>query len=181
MGDQALPFGMRDTHITPYTDAAGTTLGTSVDSPNAQSLSFSEAEDYEELRGDDKIVAVHGKGPKVDWDMESGGISLAAYKSMNGGTVTTTGITPSTVSTYNKKVTDIRPYFKAEGQAISDLGGDFHAILYKSIADGGIKGEMSDGNFWITKASGSSIASTQVATLDFLYDFILNETAVAPV
>jgi hypothetical protein len=175
----ALPYGIRDTKITPYTTAALTTLGTGVDAPVARSLSFSEAEDFEELRGDDKVVALVGKGANVDWDMEHGGISLAAYKLMAGGTVVTSGVTPNTVTTFTKKVTDVRPYFKAEGQAINDNGGDFHTVLYRCRASDSLEGELADGAFWLTKASGQALPSLITGQEDVLYEFIINETATA--
>lgn len=174
--DAALPFGMRDTKVTPYTTDAATTLGTGTDQPNARTLSFTESEDYEELRGDDKVVAIRGLGASVEWEMEAGGISIPAYKSINGGTTVTSGVTPNQVTTYTKKVTDSRPYFKAEGQAMSDLGGDFHAVLYKCRASEGLDGELSDGSFWLTSASGVSLPATLTGKTDVLYEFILNET-----
>lgn len=177
--DNALPYGLRDTKITPFTTAGATTLGTSVDVPNARTLSFSESEDFEELRGDDKVIAIVGKGASVEWEMENGGISLPAYKTLAGGTVTTSGTTPAQVTTYAKKVTDIRPYFKAEGQSISDLGGDFHAVLHRCRASDKLEGELSDGSFWLTGASGKALPSLVTAKVDVLYEFILNETAVA--
>lgn len=177
--DSALPFGIRDTKVTPYTTDAATTLGTGSDAPNARTLSFSEAEDYEELRGDDKVVAIRGLGATVEWEMEHGGINIPAYKNMNGGTTATTGVTPAQITTYTKKVTDTRPYFKAEGQAMSDLGGDFHGVLYKSRASGGIEGELADGSFWLTSASGVALPATLTGKIDVLYEFVLNETAAA--
>lgn len=177
--DNALPFGVRDVKVTPYTTAAATTLGTSTDYPNARTLSFSEAEDYEELRGDDAVKAIVGLGPACEWEMENGGVSIPAYKTMNGGTITTTGTTPAQVTTYNKKVTDIRPYFKAEGQSMSDSGGDFHVVLYKCRASGSMEGELADGSFWLTNASGAALPATLTGKVDFLYEFVLNETAVA--
>lgn len=179
MADNALPYGLRDTKVTGYTSEAATTLETSTDYPNARTMSFSEAEDYEELRGDDKVVAIRGKGASVEWEMEHGGISLPAYKAINGGTVTTSGVTPNQVTTYQKKVTDVRPYFKAEGQAISDTGGDFHAILWRCRASGGVEGELADGAFWLTGASGVALPSLITASVDALYDFVLNETVTA--
>ena len=177
--DNALPFGVRDTKVTPYTTGAATTLGTGSDNPNARTMSFSESEDYEELRGDDKIVAIRGLGASVEWEMENGGISVPAYKGMNGGTTTTTGTTPAQVTTYTKKVTDERPYFKAEGQSMSDLGGDFHVVLYKARASGSMEGELADGSFWLTGASGVALPATLTGKTDVLYEFVLNETAVA--
>lgn len=175
----ALPYGIRDTKVTAYTTAAATTLGTSTDYPNARTMSFSEAEEYEELRGDDKVIAIRGKGPQVEWEMEHGGISLGAYKDINGGTLETTGVTPNVVTTYRKLVTDVRPYFKAEGQAISDSGGDFHAVLWRCRASGGVEGELADGAFWLTGASGLALPSMITGDEDVLYDFVINETATA--
>lgn len=174
--DNALPYGLRDTKVTPYTTGGATTLGTGSDNPNARTLSFSEAEEYEELRGDDKVVAIRGRGASVEWEMEHGGISLPAYKNMNGGTLLTSGVTPNQITTFTKKVTDDRPYFKAEGQSISDLGGDFHAVLYRCRASNGIEGEMADGSFWLTGASGVSLPALLTGKIDVLYEFILNET-----
>lgn len=174
----ALPYGIRDTKVTGYTDTGATTLATpSIDAPVARSLSFSEAEDFEELRGDDKVVALRGKGASVEWEMENGGISLNAYKQMAGGTVTTSGVTPNTKTTFKKKVTDVRPYFKAEGQSINDDGGDFHVILYKCRASDTLEGEMADGAFWLTSASGQALPAGIATEVDTLYDFIVNETA----
>lgn len=176
--DSALPYGLRDTKVTPYTTAAADTLDTTpTDVPNARTMSFSEAEDFEELRGDDKVIAIRGKGASVEWEMEHGGISLPAYKAMAGGTVTTTGVTPATVTTFTKKVTDARPYFKSEGQAINDNGGDFHTILYRSRASDKLDGELGDGAFWLTSASGQSLPSLITGSEDVLYDFVINETA----
>ena len=177
--DDALPFGLRDTRITPYSDSAGSTLGTAVDGKNARTMSFSEAEDYITLRGDDAVKAIRGVGPSVDWEMEHGGISLPAYKAMAGGTLATTGTTPAQITTYTKKYTDVRPYFKAEGQAISDAGGDFHGILYKCRASNRLNGELADSTFWLTGAAGLCLPATLAGKTDVLYDFILNETITA--
>lgn len=178
--DLALPYGLRDTKVTPYTNAALTTLaGSTTDAPNARTLSFSEAEDFEELRGDDKVIAIRGKGASVEWEMEHGGIALTAYKAMAGGTITTTGVTPNQITVFRKKVTDQRPYFKAEGQAISDNGGDFHTVLYRCRASDSLEGELGDGAFWLTGASGQCLPSLITGLEDVLYDFVVNETATA--
>jgi len=173
LADPALPFGLRDVKVRPI-DSAGV-VGTSVDLPNGRTFSFTETEDFEELRGDDKTVAVRGKGSGVDWDLEAGGISLAAYKVIAGGTSTTTGTTPNIKTTFTKKSTDARPYFQVEGQAISDSGGDFHVVLRRCRATGDLSGELADGAFWLTGASGRAIGDST----DTVYDLIANETATA--
>jgi hypothetical protein len=179
MAEEALPYGLREVALTPYTTPAATTLGAARKYPVARTFSFEEAEDFEELRGDDKVVAIRGKGASVEWEMENGGLSLPSYKNMAGGTLTTTGVTPNTVTTYKKKVTDQRPYFKSEGRSINDDGGDFHGILYKARASDSLSGEMADGTFWLTQASGQALPATLTGEIDTLYDFILNETATA--
>lgn len=167
-----LPFGLRDVKIRPVTGAADT-AGTSVDLPNSRTFSFSEAEDFEELRGDDGLVAIRGLGASVDWELEGGGVSLEAVRTMYGGTITETGTTPNQVKTYRKTSTDSRPYFQVEGQAISDSGGDFHVLLYKCRATGELSGELADGSFWLTGASGRALPNAAGR----LYDFVQNETA----
>lgn len=174
----AQPFGLRDVRLTPL-GADGSTPGTPVDLPAARTFSFAETEDFEGFRGDDKLIAQHGSGPAVGWELESGGISLEAYAVVAGGTVTTAGVTPNITKTYKKLATQQRPYFKAEGQAISDNGGDLHGLVYKCKATDDIEGEMSDGSFWATSLGGTGFPSTEATHIDEVYDFIHNETAVA--
>jgi hypothetical protein len=176
----SLPFGLRDLKITPYTDATATVLaGASVDLPNSRTLTFAEAEEFEELRGDDSLVATHGSGPQVEWELEGGGVSFEAVAAMYGGTVSTTGSTPNQVKTLRKLVTDVRPYFKIEGQSISDSGGDFHIVIYRAKATDNLTGELTEGSFFLTGASGVGLKSLLPAALDRVWDFVQNETAAA--
>lgn len=177
----ALPYGLRDVKLTPYTDAAGTVLATtSVDLPVARTLSFSEKEDFEELRGDDSVKTQHGKGAGVEWDLESGGLPFEAFKIMAGGTITETGTTPAQKKVFAKKTTDQRPWFRIEGQVISDSGGDVHCIIHRCKATGDLSGEFSDGSFFLTSASGVGLGNLVTgADQDVLYSFVQNETAVA--
>jgi len=177
LATKALPFGMRQIILKPLS-ADGLTPGASVTLPVSRTLSFGEDEDSEELRGDDVVAAVHGSGATVSWDLESGGISLEAYAVMAGGAIVTTGVTPNIKKTYTKLDTDIRPYFKMEGRAISDNGGDFHVLIYRAKVTDSLEGELSDQSFWLTSASGTGFGSLEVANLGKLYDFVHNETAV---
>jgi len=175
----ALPYGLRDVKLTPYSDSGSTTLGTAVDLPNARTLSFSEAEEFTELRGDDKVVTTRGQGASVEWDLEAGGLSFEALKVLAGGTITESGTTPAQVETFKKKVTDARPFFQVEGQVISDSGGDVHCILPRCRVTGNIEGEFSDGNFFLTSGSGAALPSLKTGDEDTLYTFLQNETATA--
>jgi len=168
-----LPYGLRDVKVSPLSSTG--VIGTAVDLPVAQTLSFSEAEEFEELRGDDRVVAIRGMGPKVEWDLEAGGISLEAWKVMTGGTFTDTGATPNQTKTLLKKVTDARPYFQIEGQSINDVDGDTHVLIYKCKITDNLEGEFSDGQFFVTKCSGEGIGNTS----DQLYLITWNETTDA--
>lgn len=172
----SLPYGIRDIKITPYADTAGTTLGSVVlDLPNAQTLSFSEAEDFDTLRGDDKVVTVHGQGSTVDWELDSGGISLDCWAAFSGGVITETGTTPNRITVMRKSATTIRPWLLIEGQAISDSGGDMHCIIWRAKADDSIEGDFEDAKFFITSLKGTGLPMAD----DILYDFVQNETVTA--
>ena len=172
----SLPYGIRDIKITPYSDTAGTVLGaTIIDLPNAQTLSFSEAESFDTLRGDDRVVTTHGQGSTVDGELDAGGVSLDAWSAFCGGVVTETGTTPNRVTVMRKAATTNRPWFLVEGQAISDSGGDLHCIIWRARATDAISGDLADAKFFITslKITGLPLAD------DILYDFVQNETQTA--
>lgn len=174
----ALPYGMRDVKLTRYTDASGTVLAsTSVDLPNMQTFSFSETEEFQELRGDDRVIAIRGQGSMVEWEIDAGGISLAAWEILTGGTVINSGITPNQKWILRKLSTAARPYFRAEGQIISDSGGDIHAIVYRARCNDSVSGDFADGEFFITNASGQGLPMLSDG-FDLLYDIVQNETAV---
>lgn len=180
LSDNSVPYGLRDIKLTPYTDLAGTTLAeTSIDLPIARTLSFTDTEDFEQLRGDDQVKHEHGNGAQVEWELESGGLPFAAFKAMAGGTIEETGVSPNAKRVFSKKITDQRPYFRIEGQVISDSGGDLRCIIYRAKATGELSGEFSDGAFFLTSASGVGHAVTSGENIDKLYDFVMNETVSA--
>lgn len=172
LNNDGKPFGLRDVRITPVN--ANGSLGTGVDLPSSQVFKFGDSASMKKLRGDDKDVAIAESENSVEWELEAGGISLAAYKAMAGGTVTDEGVTPNQTKTYLKKTTDKRPYFQVEGQAISESGGDFHAVVFKCKCEK-LDGELADGEFYITKATGFAIGNSS----DEAYKFVQNETVTA--
>lgn len=182
----ALPYGLRDVKLLEYTTLEATTFGsTLVDLPNARTFSFTDAEEYSDLRGDDKLVTSHGQGSQVEWELESGGISFAAYAIIAGGEVVETGTTPNQKKRFRKYSTDQRPFFTALGQSISDSGGDFHGIVWLCRSTGNIEGELADTEFFIPSASGIGFPCRVVGNVDAdpienaIYDFVQNETVTA--
>lgn len=175
----ALPYGMRDLKLTPYADAGGTVLGdSSIDMPNMQTFSFSETEEFQELRGDDRVVTTRGQGAAVDWSLEAGGINLQAWSVLTGGQIIEEGLTPNRKVILRKFATASRPFFRAEGQIISDSGGDIHAVVYRCRANDTVEGEFSDGEFFVTSASGAGLPLLD-EDFDLLYDIVQNETVTA--
>lgn len=174
----ALPYGIRDCKLTRYTDASGTVLDSvSVDLPNMQTFSFSETEEFNELRGDDRTIAIRGQGSLVEWQLEAGGIDFYAWEILTGGTVTESGLTPNRVWDITKRSTASRPYFRIEGKSISDSGGDMHATIYRCRTNDTVEGEFADGEFFITSASGQGLPILDDVN-DVIYRFRINETPV---
>jgi hypothetical protein len=151
----ALPYGLRDIKLTPYTDATNTALGIPVDLPVSRTLSFSETEEFSTLEGDDETAATHGAGPIVEWELESGGISLQAWAVLAGATYNG-GATRRSIK---KNVAQQRGSFKIEGQIISDSGGDIHCEIFRAKCNDSLDGEFSYGNFMLTNCSGVGYGS----------------------
>lgn len=179
----SLPYGLRDVQLIQYPDLAATTFGSVLtDLPNSRTFSFNEVEEYNDLRGDDKLVTSHGQGAQVEWELESGGISFEAHAVLTGATVISTGITPNQIKRVRKKSSDQRPFFTAVGRAVSDSGGDFQGIVYLCRATGNLEAELADGEFLIPQSSGIGfpcrvtglVNATEI--LDTIYDLVQRET-----
>lgn len=179
----AIPYGLRDVKLIQYPTLAADTFGSVLtDLPIARTMSFNDTEEYEDLRGDDKLYTSHGQGATVEWEIESGGISFAAHAILAGGVVIETGISPNQVKRFRKKSLDVRPFFTAIGQAINDNGGDFKSVLWRCRATGNIEGELGDGEFFIPSMSGTGfpclvsglVNATEIN--DSVYDFVQSET-----
>lgn len=175
----ALPYGLRQLMLTPYSDAQGTALGTiSYPLPVAMTLGFSETEQYDELRGDDVLVAVHGRGPQVDWSLEAGGISITAWSIISGGIVIESGVAPNRITRYRKSGDDVRPYFRIDGRAISDSGGDLKARIYRAKANGRLQADLRGGAFQTSRIDGIGLPMVGDGGR-WLYEFIRSEAESA--
>lgn len=173
----ALPYGMRDAKIYPYSDANGTILSDlGYDLPHMQTFSFAEAEEFTDLRGDDQLVATHGNGAQVNWSLEAGGVDLTIWSILTGGQIIETGAAPNRKITLRKCSDDLRPYFRVNGDIISDSGGNVEAVVYRAKANGDIGGQFGDGQFFITSCDGLGLPMPGTR---LLYDIVQYETRTA--
>lgn len=174
-----LPYGVRDLKLTQYLDALGMVLGpSSVDLPYIQTLNFTEAEEYSELRGDDKLITTRGKGSMVNWDLESGGLPIPAWAVMTGGSVIERGLTPNREIELRKKSTQTRPWFRIDGKIISDSGGDVLVRIYRCRANGDITANFTDGEFQTSSVTGVGYPLLD-DTNDLLYSIFRRESTSA--
>jgi hypothetical protein len=170
------PYGLRQLMLTPYTDAQGTILATtSYPLPVAMTMGFSETEQYDELRGDDVLVAVHGRGPQVDWSLEAGGLPIKAWSIISGGMVIESGVTPNRQVRLRKSGDDQRPYFRVDGRSVSDSGGSVVGRIYRCKANGRIQGDRRGGSFMTSSIDGVGLPLVGDAGR-WLYEWIQNET-----
>ncbi len=94
LADYALPFGLRQVKLIPLLADGSEDTANAVFLPASRTFSFADTEEFETLEGDDRTVASHGAGPTVDWELEGGGISLAVWKVLAGGTNATSALAP---------------------------------------------------------------------------------------
>jgi len=172
----ALPYGIRQILLTPYLDAQGTQLAdVSYPLPVAMTLGFSETEQYDELRGDDILVAVHGRGPQVDWSLESGGLPITPWSIISGAMVIEEGVAPYRAIRLRKSGNDLRPYFRIDGRVISDSGGNIVARIYRAKANGRLQADQRGGAFQTSRIDGIGLPM-QGDEGRWLYEIIRSET-----
>jgi len=176
----AYPFGLRDVKLSSFTNATTETPATpTIDLPAARVFTFTEAEEYETLTGDDKTITTRGKGATLTWELEGGGYSADVVKLIVGGTLTDGGTAPAQTRKLRKLATDSRPFFKVEGQSMSDNGGDVHGVIYRCRATGDFEMHFEQGTWFLTNISGEAFPSLAATTVDALYEITYNETITA--
>jgi hypothetical protein len=164
------PFGLRDIKLTDITGA------TQVDLPSAMTMQFTERLTTGELRGDDRTQAVVSILDALEWQLEAGGISLAAWALMSGRTATESGSTPNRTNTLLAAAGDRYPYFKIYGKMVGDEGDDdLHVKIFKAKITSPLQGQFRDGEFFVTQCSGLAVAD--VDANDQVYEIVAHETA----
>ena len=144
------PFGLREVIVT---ESGG--------GPHAlqaeRVLVFRPVFDSDVLQGGDVTVEVGSNIVHYDWDLEEGGIPLALYVALIGGTVSATGATDYY---FRRDIDDVVPYNKIQGRAISEDGGDIEVTLFRCRVTGGVEGRLEQGAFYVTSCSGIAIRDT---------------------
>jgi hypothetical protein len=176
LNDTRLPYGLRDIKVATL-DGTGV-KGTLVDLPNAQTLEFSESTSTQTLRGDDSTVASRTTVDNVEWSLEAGGIKFEAMVVIAGGTVASTGTTPAVVKTWVRMGTDAYPDFYLSGLALSESGGSHTTKIHRAKATQ-ISGTHADGEFWVSGAEGTGIATLTAADVGKVWTMGAQETALS--
>lgn len=170
------PYGLHRVWITPYTDTDGSILGdTSYRLPLARTLAFTESEDFDTLDGDDKsAVAIQGKGATVSGSLEAGGLDMMTMSIITGAQLIESGVEPNVKRVLRKKGSDARPYWRAEGQVLSNGGGDNVARIFRCKANGKIQLDMKYGTFMVPSIDfmGTPLPGDDD---DYLYEIEFNE------
>lgn len=144
------PFGLCEAVVTEVTGGKHGLLAERV-------FVFTPQFDSDLLEGGDVVVEVGSKITHYTWELEEGGIPLALYVALIGGTVSATAATDYY---FRHDVDDVVPYFKLEGRAISEDGGDLEVELPRCKVTGGMEGRLEKGAFYVTACSGVAIRST---------------------
>ena len=164
----ARPFGLRDLKVTNSTP-------TQADLPAARVLTLTPRIRSAELSGDDSLVSVYGAMEALEFKLEAGGIDLAAYAVMVGGTLSTTGTTPTRIRSLSLTAGTCMPWIKIYGKAISDdCASDIHALIWKAKILK-LDGELKEGEFYVTKCEGIAVDDTTHGIITY----VQNETAAA--
>ncbi len=178
MGDAfgGKPFGMREIRV-----KVGS--ATSVALPASMMLRFKERVKHGELPGDDTIQSVVTIVEAAEWEIEAGGIDLAAYAAMTGRTSNVSGTTPTRTNELTGVGGDSFPYFALYGRAVCEGADDLHVVLYRCKLAEGIEGSLQNGQFFTTGIRGLALPNPAntlpLSIANAIWQFVENETAEA--
>ena len=114
----AVLFGLNDAKVSPLATDLTTapTYGTAMDCPGVSTLSAQPIMENKENRGDGVILHTTSRMVGMDIEFKVAMLPLAMLPMIQGGTITSGGVTPAGKQTYSLKQTDAGPqYFKIEG------------------------------------------------------------------
>jgi len=178
----AVLFGLNDAKVSPLATDLTTapTYGTAMDCPGVSTLSAQPIMENKENRGDGVILHTTSRMVGMDIEFKVAMLPLAMLPMIQGGTITSGGVTPAGKQTYSLKQTDAGPqYFKIEG--VWDPGevgiGDTHLSVFKVKCTEPPAVVVNDAN---GDYGDLTIKGRAVFTLSDkkLYEIVINETAI---
>lgn len=161
-------FGL---HEVKFVSMDGLTV---VDLPNSQTLAFEERVISAEMPGDDAIQALQTVPIAADWELEHGGIPLAAYALVTGRTLSVDGVSPNESATLAGSLGPF-PYFQIFGKVLDESTGDLHCKLGKAKLTEAPKGKFEYGKFVVLSMKGTALKDAG----GNVYEFAAHETAEA--
>lgn len=138
----------------------------------AQRLMIRERVKSGELAGNDHTVAVAALADVMEWELEAGGMPLAAYGLMTGRALAIEGNEPEHTSTLAGAALDDFPLFRIYGRSLGDEDDDLHVKIFYCRLSGEPKGLFGDGEFWTTECNGVALRGP-----DGLFEVVHNVTA----
>lgn len=168
-----LPFGIRNCKI--LSAKASSTVKVV---PRIRTVEVNVTRDSTDLEAQDVKFATHTFSKSLSGTIEAGGINLAVLVVLEGGVITSAGMTPNRTAQYDVLGDQTEYYFALEGQMYADDGGDSHIIAYKLKASNGPNYSFAQGAFALTHCDLTGVYDDSVDPSQ-LYSLTQNETITA--
>jgi hypothetical protein len=159
-------YGLRQLKLT---DTAG---GTAVSLPKAMVLHFTERVAATEFVAEGELVGLCAYTTGIDWEIEAGGISLAAWAKLTGRSAAAAGATPNQTLTLSANVGDAFPYVRIYGKALGDGDDDVHCRIFRAKLVS-LEGTFRNGEFWVSSCAGVGVKDL----VNGAFEFVQHETA----
>lgn len=163
-----VPFGMREIVIRDENNA------NQVDFPVSILMAISERIEAVEYMAEGKLVAMESHVVACDWELEAGGISLAAWARLTGRTADEVGTTPNRTRS-TSILRDVFPYVQILGRSVGDASDDIYIRLFRAKVTR-IEGTLRQREFYISSCAGVAVPR---AVDGYIYTIVQRETALA--
>lgn len=174
----ALPFGLTDVKVYPLDGTDAPIAASVVSMPAGRTVDVTPREDTKELTGYNGVVASNVTNTSADIGVEYGGIALDLLALITGGTIATTGVSPTQTKTLEVGKAGIaRPYVCLIGKALGDSGGDTWIRVHKAKFELP-KGNFREGEYYVSSLSGKAVRNAGGNLLAFIQHEA--DTAIAP-
>lgn len=146
----------------------------SVALPRTILMAVKERIETRELFSETRLKLVHTEPVACDWEMEAGGIGLAAWAALTGRTASETGTTPNRTTTLTAALGDVFPTVIITGRSVGDSADDVYIKLFAAKLTH-IEGTLRQREFYVTSCAGVAIPDAS----GNIYQVVQRETAAA--